>query len=760
MLKHIAAGAAALTFTGSLISAFPINAAGDSVYSADNVVDAVNNLSGKLLETAGGTGSYQPTISTYTVDNPQNLPNGDLPEKFDLRDVDGRNYITPVKLQDPYGTCWAFAATAAAESDIAANLLDIDMNTATDDEKEEVDFSERHLAWFTLNPLTENIPLYKSQAGEGLINRGAELYLKEEGATQQGYNDLFFNTGGVATFATSLYSSYQGPVSESLAPYHSDENALDGLIVLANVQEKPDSSDMQSVQDVAKKRLPYSNISGYMPVLESIGAVTADGEPRYYPSEETTDTSWWEGPGWYVVSISDPFIPSSDGTWAVDESLRFQSAYQLKQSNILPSPCTTDENGAYKFNKDGLNAIKSELMKGRAISVYYSADQSMPGDTLDDSAFMHFVDEDGNTAKSAETAAYWCQYTYDRTYVPSDPASINKTIPLNHAVTIVGYDDTIPKEYFNDPNGTIGGDGAFIVKNSWGDGDWGNAGTGYFYLSYYDQSISGPESFSFEMRGNVRDDKIYVNISQMYDLMPVDTYDELTFGEETAMVNVFTADSDMILTSVGYTAITCNEQVTYDIYLLDEEDQTPEGKESVSHLETAYQYDGFQRSDLETPVELKEGQKYAVQAKVQREDGNCGVGLIITNTEECLLYFVDLFEKEETRLEAILEDMLASSEDIPEEKLKALKYQIYINQSNIQANVNGVYGNAVVNHGESLLRVGDNWIDWADVQTEKDSTEFGKDYEFDNFGIKAYGESEMINLVNSRCENRHRRKQA
>ena len=96
ILKHIAAGAAALTFTGSLISAFPINAAGDSVYSADNVVDAVNNLSGKLLETAGGTGSYQPTISTYTVDNPQNLPNGDLPEKFDLRDVDGRNYITPV----------------------------------------------------------------------------------------------------------------------------------------------------------------------------------------------------------------------------------------------------------------------------------------------------------------------------------------------------------------------------------------------------------------------------------------------------------------------------------------------------------------------------------------------------------------------------------------------------------------------------------------------------------------------------------------
>ena len=83
--------------------------------------------------------------------------------------------------------------------------------------------------------------------------------------------------------------------------------------------------------------------------------------------------------------------------------------------------------------------------------------------------------------------SYFGQSTYDEEspyYNPKTYAQyVNSPEQANHEVAIIGWDDNFPKEKFlvAPP-----GDGAWIIKNSWGP-DFGD--NGCMYVSYYDQSL-------------------------------------------------------------------------------------------------------------------------------------------------------------------------------------------------------------------------------------------------------------------------------
>jgi C1A family cysteine protease len=57
----------------------------------------------------------------------------------------------------------------------------------------------------------------------------------------------------------------------------------------------------------------------------------------------------------------------------------------------------------------------------------------------------------------------------------------------NHGVDVVGWDDSFPASRFQGSDGAPPGDGAFLVRNSWGT-DFGDGG--YFWVSYYDGSFA------------------------------------------------------------------------------------------------------------------------------------------------------------------------------------------------------------------------------------------------------------------------------
>ena len=116
----------------------------------------------------------------------------------------------------------------------------------------------------------------------------------------------------------------------------------------------------------------------------------------------------------------------------------------------------------------------------------------------------------------------------------------------NHAVTLIGWDDNYSADNFavRPP-----GDGAFIIKNSWGT-DHGH--DGYWYISYYDKAFAGfgLETLSAMAIVNVENATNYKNIYQ-YDILG-NTFESIGFNSNTAwLANQFLAKNNNPLTAFG-----------------------------------------------------------------------------------------------------------------------------------------------------------------------------------------------------------------
>lgn len=137
--------------------------------------------------------------------------------------------------------------------------------------------------------------------------------------------------------------------------------------------------------------------------------------------------------------------------------------------------------------------------------------------------FVFCVNNTDNTNYNTETYAFYNDYYKSG---------------LLHAVAVVGWDDDFPVSNFKAENGNLPeGNGAFLVKNSWGT-NWGD--DGYVWVSYYDNTIY----YGYNTCG-VIDDVAPVSKNEYvlsYDLMPpvAEKKIELKDGENTAcMANVY-----------------------------------------------------------------------------------------------------------------------------------------------------------------------------------------------------------------------------
>jgi len=173
---------------------------------------------------------------------------------------------------------------------------------------------------------------------------------------------------------------------------------------------------------------------------------------------------------------------------------------------------------------------------------------------------------------------------------------------FNHAIDIVGWDDSYAASNFNNPPQ---GNGAFIARNSWGS-TWGDAG--YFYISYYDTRI-GRDNAMFTAQPKNTYTRIY-----QYD--PLGWVANFGFGTDTAYcANVFTSVGTEQLNAVGFYTTATNTEYEVRVYMNPDSGPISSGG-YTSEQNGTISLPGYHTIRLDNPVNLKKGDRFSVAVKV------------------------------------------------------------------------------------------------------------------------------------------------
>ena len=141
----------------------------------------------------------------------------------------------------------------------------------------------------------------------------------------------------------------------------------------------------------------------------------------------------------------------------------------------------------------------------------------------------------------------------------------NESLGANHEVSLVGWDDNYPKENFVI---TPPGDGAWIIKNSWGD-KWGDEG--YLYLSYYDKTFIISNYLINYATAIIIENTVPYNKNYQYEFAWRGDYDDSgdDGSENYIFANRFEALDDDLIAAVGTYFIEEGYNYTVQIYVND-----------------------------------------------------------------------------------------------------------------------------------------------------------------------------------------------
>lgn len=280
---------------------------------------------------------------------------------------------------------------------------------------------------------------------------------------------------------TNLTANYKFHVDTPSVRYESVNNTLN----ITSIPERFDLREWGWLTPVkAQGRMGSCWTFGFTSALESAILKTygteldlAEGNLQHnmlryfnYGSTFLDEGGWGTVAASYLVGWYGPLLEETD----IYDEVGKLSPFITTSKDIIHV-----QDVEFIFNGNDTANLKKAIMKYGALSVSY---------------FATHTDEEGYL--NLNTSA---QYTYsaDR--------------QANHEVSVIGWDDNYSKDNFLT---TPPGDGAWIIKNSWGpqEGD-----EGFFYISYYDKTFMVNSSLIELAVGIVLENDVAYNKNYGYD---------------------------------------------------------------------------------------------------------------------------------------------------------------------------------------------------------------------------------------------------